>query len=254
MVFHGNTLRVNTHLILSWFNVQSRRLLVMSKPMCPATDTEASLRIQVIRKKQAAQGRFCINWTHESSENVLLKTRSKECVCKILRGRGGKQGRYYGWCAASYPGLFALSEWPEEAWNSRQAWQVTSAVTSHPKSPRTTGNEAGWCANIMVNSHTSQYSLVLGLSLANHKISNGSQRNYIPHPSIYKVSDVYLDITTIIKLKVRDPCKRVRMTEDILLIYVRLPCLQGCSLRLGFKRRATAVPNSIQKLWIHTSY
>ena len=137
---------------------------------------------------------------------------------------------------------------------SRQAWQVTSAVTSHPKSPRTTGNEAGWCANIMVNSHTSQYSLVLGLSLANHKISNGSQRNYIPHPSIYKVSDVYLDITTIIKLKVRDPCKRVRMTEDILLIYVRLPCLQGCSLRLGFKRRATAVPNSIQKLWIHTSY
>ena len=26
---------------------------------------------------------------------------------------------------------------------SRQAWQVTSAVTSHPKSPRTTGNEAG---------------------------------------------------------------------------------------------------------------
>ena len=51
MVFHGNTLRVNTHLILSWFNVQSRRLLVMSKPMCPATDTEASIRIQVIRKK-----------------------------------------------------------------------------------------------------------------------------------------------------------------------------------------------------------
>ena len=50
MVFHGNTLPVNTHLILSWFNVQSRRLLVMSKPMCPATDTEASLRIQVIKK------------------------------------------------------------------------------------------------------------------------------------------------------------------------------------------------------------
>ena len=51
---------------------------------------------------------------------------------------------------ASYPSLFALSEWPEEALEpstiargvlgefSRQAWQVTS----HPKSPRTTGNEA----------------------------------------------------------------------------------------------------------------
>ena len=36
------------------------------------------------------------------------------------------------------------------------------------------------------------------------------------NPSIYKVSDVYLDITTIIELKVRDPRKRVRMTEDIL--------------------------------------
>ena len=72
----------------------------MSKPMCPATDTEASLRIQVIRKKkQAAQDRFCINWTHESSENVLLKTASKESVCKILRGRGGANKVYYGWCA-----------------------------------------------------------------------------------------------------------------------------------------------------------
>ena len=39
-------------------------------------------------------------------------------------------------CPASYPGLFALSELPAEAWN-RQAWQVTS----HPKSPMTTGNE-----------------------------------------------------------------------------------------------------------------
>ena len=29
-----------------------------------------------------------------------------------------------------------------------------------------------------------------------------------------KLSDVYLDITTI--SKVRDPCRRVRMTEDIL--------------------------------------
>ena len=48
MVFHGNTLPVNTHLIL-WFKVQSR-LMVMSKPMCPATDTGASLRIQVIKK------------------------------------------------------------------------------------------------------------------------------------------------------------------------------------------------------------
>ena len=41
--------------------------------------------------------------------------------------------------AASYPGQFALSELLEEAWNQvRQAWQVSS----QPKSPRTTGNEA----------------------------------------------------------------------------------------------------------------
>ena len=51
------------------------------------------------------------------------------------------------WSPTSYPGQFALSELKEEAWNrvrwrefSRQAWQVTS----HPKSPRTTGNEAAW--------------------------------------------------------------------------------------------------------------
>ena len=41
--------------------------------------------------------------------------------------------------AALYPGQFALSELQEEAWNRvRQAWQVSS----QPKSPRTTGNEA----------------------------------------------------------------------------------------------------------------
>ena len=50
--------------------------------------------------------------------------------------------------SASYPGQFALSELPEAAWNlarilgefSRQVWQVAS----HPKSPRTTGNEAAF--------------------------------------------------------------------------------------------------------------
>jgi len=54
---------------------------------------------------------------------------------------------------ASYLGRFALSELPEEAWNrvrsrelSRQAWQVTS----HPKSPRTTGNEAGLRQEIII--------------------------------------------------------------------------------------------------------
>ena len=41
--------------------------------------------------------------------------------------------------AALYPGQFALSELQEEAWNRvRQAWQMSS----QPKSPRTTGNEA----------------------------------------------------------------------------------------------------------------
>ena len=38
--------------------------------------------------------------------------------------------------SASYPGQFALSELLDEAWNRVQQ------VTSHPKSPRTTGNEA----------------------------------------------------------------------------------------------------------------
>ena len=80
----------------------------MSKPMRRATDTEASLRIQVI-KKRAAQGIFCINWTHESSENVLLKTPSKECVYKILRG-GGANKVYYGWCAnGEFPSLWTGS-------------------------------------------------------------------------------------------------------------------------------------------------
>ena len=69
----------------------------------PAVD-EVELRrnfsIQVIKKKQAAKGRFCItNRTHESSENVLLKTPSKECVCKILRRRGvGKQSVLWVMC------------------------------------------------------------------------------------------------------------------------------------------------------------
>ena len=40
--------------------------------------------------------------------------------------------------SASDPGQFALSELPEEAWN-----QQARQVTSHLKSPRTTGNEAG---------------------------------------------------------------------------------------------------------------
>ena len=47
-------------------------------------------------------------------------------------------------CPASYPGQFALSELPAEAWN-RQAWQVTS----HPKSPMTTGNEDASCLLVM---------------------------------------------------------------------------------------------------------
>ena len=50
--------------------------------------------------------------------------------------------------SASYPGQFALSGLPEAAWNlarilgefSRQVWQVAS----HPKSQRTTGNEAAF--------------------------------------------------------------------------------------------------------------
>ena len=53
---------------------------------------------------------------------------------------------WFFFVSASYPGQFALSELPEAAWNlarvlsefSRQVWQVAS----HPKSPRTTGNEA----------------------------------------------------------------------------------------------------------------
>ena len=56
--------------------------------------------------------------------------------------------------SASYPDQFALSELPEEPWNQQ--------VPSHPKSPRTTGNEAevnyDW---VMVSdgSHTEEKSL-----------------------------------------------------------------------------------------------
>ena len=52
------------------------------------------------QQQQVAKGRFCINWTHDSSENILLKTPGKECLCKILRGRGeGANKVYYGWCS-----------------------------------------------------------------------------------------------------------------------------------------------------------
>ena len=69
----------------------------MSKPKCPATDTEASLRVQVIKKK-AAKGRFFINWTPESSENVLLKTPSKRMRLQNFKGGGGANKVYNGWC------------------------------------------------------------------------------------------------------------------------------------------------------------
>ena len=80
-----------------------------------------NFRIQVIKKKkQAAKDRFCINGTHGSSENVLLKTPSKECVYKIFKGRGGQ----------------------------------TRCIMGDVQ---------------MVNSHTSQYSLVPGPSLVTTK-------------------------------------------------------------------------------------
>ena len=135
----------------------------MSKPKCPATDTEASLRIQVIKKRLQRVDSLLIE-PLKVLKMFCWKHRVKECVCKILKGEVGQ----------------------------------TRCIMGDVQ---------------MVNSHTSQYFLVPDLSLANHKISNGSQRNNVLHPSIYKVSDVYLDITTIIKLKVRDPCKRVRMTR-----------------------------------------
>ena len=48
------------------------------------------------------------------------------------------------WVLASSSGHFALSESADEAWNQAQGFlrELTRDVISHPKSPRTTGNEA----------------------------------------------------------------------------------------------------------------
>ena len=64
---------------------------------------------------------------------------SASCCCQLwacLHGGEGSQPRTQG--CSRYP-----SDQRRRGEFSRQAWQVTSAVTSHPKSPRTTGNEAG---------------------------------------------------------------------------------------------------------------
>ena len=44
----------------------------------------------------------------------------------------------------SHPGQFALFELPEEAWKRVRIFPTSLQLTSHPKSPRTTGNEAGF--------------------------------------------------------------------------------------------------------------
>ena len=48
------------------------------------------------------------------------------------------------WILASSSGHFALSELSDEAWNRALGFlrELTRDVISHPKSPRTTGNEA----------------------------------------------------------------------------------------------------------------
>ena len=76
-----------------------------------------------------ARGKKATEWNKFWSRNDLGDFVTDSCLARPF--------------TASYPGQFALSELPEEVGGecefSRQAWQVTS----HLKSPRTTGNEAG---------------------------------------------------------------------------------------------------------------
>ena len=91
--------------------------MVMSKPMCPATDTEASLRIQVIKKSLPRVDSVLIE---------PMKVLKMFCWKHRVNTRGG-------------------------GWGGGQ----TRCIMGDAQ---------------MVNSHTSWYSLVPGLSLANHKI------------------------------------------------------------------------------------
>ena len=98
--------------------------------------------------------------------NVCLHSRSFSLPADWRKSDSSVDGEPQGnWrrnsnSRASYPGQFALSELPEEAWNrvrlregvlgefSQQAW----LVTAQPKSPRTTGNEAANSRDVVASS------------------------------------------------------------------------------------------------------